>query len=63
MLQEEADVDIHSVDPQPQHDFQFPQAGGNGELDEDSAWADEEPDDDVGNWRMRTVMEDDNELG
>jgi COMPASS component SWD1 len=63
MLQEEPDVDIHSVDPEPKSEFQFPQTGGNGELDEDFAWADQEPDDDDGNWRMKTIMEDDDEMG
>jgi hypothetical protein len=33
------------------------------ENDEDLIWADEEPDDDTGNWKMKLVIDDDNEFG
>ncbi|PFH50346.1 hypothetical protein AMATHDRAFT_4081 [Amanita thiersii Skay4041] len=32
--------------------------GAAGKLDEDAAWADEEPDDDVGRWKIKIVMTD-----
>ena len=28
----------------------------NGTLDEDLAWADEEPDEDTENWKLKTIM-------
>ena len=30
----------------------------NGTLDEDLAWADEEPDEDTENWKLKTIMKD-----
>ena len=29
----------------------------NGEVDEESAWAEDEPDDDVAEWKMKLIME------
>lgn len=60
MLQEEDDVDVYGMDPDPRHDSY---AGANAGGDEDFAWADDEPDDDVGGWKMKLVVEDESELG
>jgi len=63
MLQEEDDVDIYGVDPDVRTDLNVSQTNTHADSDEDFAWADEEPDGDVGDWKMDLVMQDDNELG
>ena len=56
MLEEEEDVDIESgveeVNGTDDH------MRLNGENDEDTLWALEEPDDDMKGWRMKVIMED-----
>lgn len=57
MKAEEEEVDIDTiVDDGPQRQVQI--YGAQGE-DDDIAWANEEPDDDVGSWKMKIIMEDD----
>ena len=34
----------------------------NGILDEDLAWADEEPDEDTENWKLKTIMKDEYDM-
>ena len=34
----------------------------SGEDDEDIAWADDEPDDDLAGWKLKIIMEDENEM-
>ena len=34
----------------------------NGTLDEDLAWADEEPDEDTENWKLKTIMKDEYDM-
>lgn len=36
--------------------------GVNGDIDEESAWADEEPDEDFKDWKLKLVMEEDDGL-
>jgi COMPASS component SWD1 len=56
MKQEEDEVDIDSViEDAPERNAQ--PVGLQGE-DEDLAWADEDPDDDEGEWKMKIIMED-----
>ena len=34
----------------------------NGTIDEDLAWADEEPDEDTENWKLKTIMKDEYDM-
>ena len=34
----------------------------NGTLDEDLTWADEEPDEDTENWKLKTIMKDEYDM-
>ena len=47
--EEDEPVDIDGVDEAASTDQ-------NGTLDEDLAWADEEPDEDTENWKLKTIM-------
>jgi COMPASS component SWD1 len=61
MKEEEEEVDVITITENVSE--RQPQAGGwNGDHDEDILWADEEPDDDVQEWSMKTVMEVDSEV-
>ena len=59
---EEEDVDINmSVEPdETVNGFEWRPSGVDEQ--EDFAWADDEPDDDAPGWRMKVLMEDENEL-
>jgi COMPASS component SWD1 len=61
MRQEEEEVDIDGiVEDAPRRQTQ--PLGWNGDHDEDILWADDEPDDDIRDWKMRIVMEEDLEF-
>ncbi|KAI0069116.1 WD40 repeat-like protein [Artomyces pyxidatus] len=61
MKQEEEEVDIDTTE-----DLDASALGDhlrvNGDNEEDYAWADEEPDDDIRGWKMKTVMEDEPDM-
>lgn len=60
MLEEEEDVDIEG-EPEDVVASAADAARQNGDQDEDTLWALEEPDDDEKGWRMKVLIEDDQE--
>lgn len=60
MKQEEEEVDVDGlVDDELKRDIQAVRWNGD---DEDIQWAEEEPDDDVRDWTMKIIMEDDADI-
>lgn len=62
MKEEEKEVDIDTIiDDSPHRRIQTP---GVQNGDDDAAWADEEPDEDLGDWKMKVTMamEDESEM-
>ena len=60
MLEEEEDVDIEG-EPEGAVASTTDAARPNGDQDEDTLWALEEPDDDEKDWRMKVLIEDEQE--
>lgn len=54
MKEEEVDVDIAAVDEEIASDEKL----RNGGPDEDSLWAEDEPDEDMKGWKMKVLMDD-----
>ncbi|KAI0047292.1 WD40 repeat-like protein [Auriscalpium vulgare] len=61
MKQEEEQVDIETAEDMDAERL-GDHARGNGEHEEDYAWADEEAEDDLQVWKMKTMMEDETDL-
>lgn len=57
-IQEEQEVDILSIEVEKRGDYW----AWNADEDEDIAWADDEPDDDLAGWKLKIIMEDENEM-
>ena len=53
--EEDERIDIDGVDDAASQDQ-------NGTVDEDAAWADEEPDDDTENWKLKIIMKDEYDM-
>ncbi len=60
MLEEEEDVDIEGGVEEV--DRPADQSRQNGENDEDTLWALEEPDDDMKSWKMKVLTEDEDAM-
>lgn len=58
MKEEEEDVDIHGS-PENETNGMLDPSRWSNEDDEDTAWAIEEPDDDVRGWRLKILIEND----
>ena len=58
MLEEEEDVDVDGLPEDPANGV-TDASRQNGDQDEDTLWALEEPDDDEKGWRMKVLIEDD----
>lgn len=53
--EEDEPIDIDGVDDAANQDQ-------NGTVDEDTAWADEEPDEDTENWKLKIIMKDEYDM-
>lgn len=57
---EEQDVDVTLDTTEPADEARY--SVNYGMDDEDVAWADDEPDDDLPGWRLKVIMEDENDM-
>ena len=59
MKQEEEEVDILTGKDVEEETIDHPRVNGD---EDDSAWADDEPDEDMRGWKMRITMEDEADM-
>lgn len=57
-IAEEEEVDITGIEQEKKGDYWK----WNADDDEDIAWADEEPDDDMAGWKFKILMEEETEI-